>query len=896
MGTIIRIEEQPSIETQSKKQFKVWVIFNDQKFPITIKNPHDDKTKEKLDWYFENYIREPYTPSDTVNTYKAALRDYGESLFKQIFTDQKIYYLYRTAIQQDNFEDIIVEIVGDSTAFQSTLWESLKDPESDTPLAAKGVVFYRKNLEPRLIEAHVESFPWINLLIVTARPDEEDDVNYRTIQRPLVNIIRNSKLKVKPYILRPGTFQQLVDHLNETPKGFYHIIHFDMHGGLVDYKSLKQAAQNNKIVFQTRYALEDMDPFDGQRAFLFFETHKKGIALPVEASEMANLLESKQIPVCILNACQSAKQEKSHYETSYGSKLVKKGIQLVLAMRYSISVSAAEIMMEILYEKLFDEKSIETAISLGRQKLYNQKNRKAMWGQQIELEDWVLPIVYKNRDVDFNFRPFTDREEEAFYNETEEKHFFIQPQYGFHGRDLDILKIEKQVLQHNHLLLQGMGGAGKTTLLDYLAWWWQETGFVKQVFYFPYDIKAWTVEQMVYDIAKKIYTQREMEIFHSKSFAVQKGRIIDALNSQCHALILDNTESITGEKLAIKNTLNPGQKEELKDFLSRITGKTYVLMGSRSEEAWIKEVTFRDNVYLLKGFDEETAFDFAKKILASLKLDFDELARSLEFRRLLDLLAGYPLALQEVLPNLKTNPPEKILQDLKAGVNLEKKDIQEKTLSIIKCIEYSHSNLSEEAQQLLICLAPFQTAINFEFIKDYFEELKKSDIFKDYPFEKIKEIVRESVQNGFMQDAVPDAPYKIMRLQPVFTYFLKNKLNQLSDNVLSRGLDTAFISYINELSKFLHTLFTSKKAEEQKMGLFLTKLEYENLFAIFEKLLNRQESILQFKDKHSMAAVLRNAKILAEASGDETVITNIVEMLRAHFSEEDIEEILGLAK
>jgi len=659
MADIIRIEE----KSFAGEQFDARVIFNDQQFSVTVKNPHNPETQKKLDWYFEDYITEPYTPDPIVNNHKDALRQYGESLFKQVFVDHKdIYFLYRTAIQQHNFHDIIVEIVSDTPDFQSILWESLKDPEFDTPLAAKGMVFYRKNLNPRLIEACVDAFPWINLLIVTARPDEEDDVNYRTIQRPLLDVIMNAKLKVKPHILRPGTYKSLVEHLNERGKSFYHIIHFDLHGGLFDYKGLKSASKANKIVYQKRYALDDPEPFEGKRAFLFFETGKKGVPLPVEASEMATLLETKHIPVCILNACQSAKQEESAYETSYGRELVKKGMQMVVAMRFSVSVSAVEILMETLYEKLFHQERIEVAISRGRQQLYNSRNRQARFGQQVELEDWVLPVVYKNRDMDFNLRSFTEEEEEAFYSRKEKQHIFHPPQYGFHGRDLDILKIEKQVLRYNHLLLQGMGGAGKTTLLDYLAWWWQETGFVNWAFYFAYDQRSRTLQQILIEIAEIIYPKSKLKTFHSKSFTVQKGWVLEALNTERHLLILDNTESITGEKLAIRNILDPKERDELKDFLSRITSKTLVIIGSRGWEFWIKNATFIDNVYQLKGFDEETAFGFAREILMTVNLDFDEMAKNLDFRRLMKLLAGYPLALKAVLPNLKTSTAKKFLK------------------------------------------------------------------------------------------------------------------------------------------------------------------------------------------------------------------------------------------
>ena len=36
----------------------------------------------------------------------------------------------------------------------------------------------------------------------------------------------------------------------------------------------------------------------------------------------------------------------------------------------------------------------------------------------------------------------------------------------------------------NELLVQGMAGAGKSTLLTHLAWWWQRTSLVQEVFQF----------------------------------------------------------------------------------------------------------------------------------------------------------------------------------------------------------------------------------------------------------------------------------------------------------------------------------------------------------------------------------------------------------------------------
>jgi CHAT domain-containing protein len=54
----------------------------------------------------------------------------------------------------------------------------------------------------------------------------------------------------------------------------------------------------------------------------------------------------------VLNACQSGKQVGVR-ETSLGSPLLKAGVLTALAMGYSVTVTAAELMMQTLYAELF---------------------------------------------------------------------------------------------------------------------------------------------------------------------------------------------------------------------------------------------------------------------------------------------------------------------------------------------------------------------------------------------------------------------------------------------------------------------------------------------------------------------------------------------------------------
>ena len=65
-----------------------------------------------------------------------------------------------------------------------------------------------------------------------------------------------------------------------------------------------------------------------------------------------------------------------------------------VAMGYSVTVTAAKVMMAAVYEQIFNRKLLKDAVRLGRRELFNQKERQAYYDYQIPLEDWLLPVVY----------------------------------------------------------------------------------------------------------------------------------------------------------------------------------------------------------------------------------------------------------------------------------------------------------------------------------------------------------------------------------------------------------------------------------------------------------------------------------------------------------------------
>jgi hypothetical protein len=788
---------------------------------IHVQSPFDEETEKRLQWYFERHLE--YPNLHTVKAQQAAqsVTEYGVKLFDMLFANRRAYARYEEG-KQAGVHTLRFEIAG-SPEFHRLHWEALRDPELPRPFAVEAP-FVRKNLTEQAVRAKVRPSPTLNVLVVTARPGGRRDVGYRTISRPLVEHLKNSDTPVQLDILRPGTYKALVEHLEEKrgseESGYYHILHFDLHG-TVQRKSAKDKSRT---------------------AFLIFSGQEVGKSKWVDADTIATLLAKYQIPIAILNACQSAMQE-GEEETSLASRLMQSGVQMALGMGYSVTVSAAERMMTTLYKHLFEGKTLAEAIRRARLELHNDKERRAYFNQTIALEDWLLPVVYQNRDQTLTLREFTPEESKTYYQGMADQEKFPTPTYGFFGRDVDILDIETRLLtQRNLLLMRGMGGTGKTTLLRHLAAWWQTTDFVEQVFYFGYDARAWTRQQILNEIAKKLLSPAEHAgTFNSIPLTAQQARIVKELRAKRHLLVLDNLESITGEPLSIPNTLPKEEQDALHSLLRDLSGgKTVVLLGSRNEEKWLASGTFEDNVYGLAGLDKQAASDLAEAILE--KLNVTHYREDKDFARLLRLLNGYPLAMEIVLANLIRKTPVEILTALEAGdVSLDNKEGKDKTESILHCIAYSLSNLDRASQDLLLCLAPFSSFLYTNMLEEYIVFLKQQPALAHLPMERLPEAIEEAKQWGLLEPYLSYQGY--LTLQPTFPYFLRNRLSAPERTTTRQAVETAFRLYYEPFGFKIRELIESTKAGEKQIGAILAQIEYENLTMALNLSLTAQGSI-----------------------------------------------------
>ncbi|MBV8729894.1 MAG: tetratricopeptide repeat protein, partial [Acidobacteriia bacterium] len=572
---------------------------------------------------------------------------------------------------------------------------------------------------------------------------------------------------------------------------------------------------------------------------MFFEVpdasdQKKKPSRAVSAEQLADLVNDASIPVVILNACQSGKQE-TEPETNLASRLAQAGVQAVLAMAYSVTVSAARNFMEAFYREAFNGKPLSEAITRARQTLLLNKARNAYFGLTVDLEDWMLPVLYENEAVQFQIRA-TEEERRARLKRSNELFHAHPTKHRFWGRDLDILNIERRILSaadRNILLIEGMGGTGKSTLLQHLGWWWQTTGLISRVFNFEYDQKPWTRQQILHEISRALDLRTDPnERFHQEE-------VVSELQSHPYLLVLDNLESVTGEQLAIGQSLSQAERQNLHEFLQKLRGaKTLVLVGSRSKEEWLGPGTFGDNIHPLRGLDPEARSGFADEVLRAVGADPNQLRSIPEYRELLSLLGGHPLAMQVILSNLGNKTPAEVLSALREGdVKLDHGETR--TESILKCIDYSHNNLSPEARSLLECFAPFTSVVLRAGLDQYVRLLREQPELAALPWERLPNVLKEAERWGLVREEGP-----FLHLQPVLPFFLRSRADSPDGAARKRAVEEAFRKHYNGLCQAIYSMQRSKEPAKRQTGQLLAQKERENVLQALHLSLAGRESIL----------------------------------------------------
>ncbi|TGZ78890.1 hypothetical protein EX30DRAFT_123826 [Ascodesmis nigricans] len=269
-------------------------------------------------------------------------------------------------------------------------------------------------------------------------------------------------------IVRPGTWSGLRSHLEAKPRGWFHLVHFDVHA---------------------RY-----DAQTKQTSMAFISEGSARKRTWRAGGEVSCLLAQFGVKIVILNASRCT-ASKGIANTSLAEQIIRDGARVVVAMPYKILNGAAEILFTTFYRHLLSNTwDIAQALSAARHAMRGHPTREARFGMKVPVMDWVAPVLYHNAGTELDLKGEDGGDgqikvsnklksskakiaiEEFLQSFGEkgaeraplklERHFSIGatvfPGNEMLGRDGDIFEMETRILMENNILrLQGVPGVGE---------------------------------------------------------------------------------------------------------------------------------------------------------------------------------------------------------------------------------------------------------------------------------------------------------------------------------------------------------------------------------------------------------------------------------------------------
>lgn len=199
--------------------------------PVNFTHPFDTEALEEIRWYLEEYLSYPYGIEPAkASALEQKLQGWGEELFDLVFRSSEKGRQFFQEATREGLQQCELGIASEDPILLNLPWELLYCP--DYQFLAPSLAGIYRSLGSFAVRAEMGQLPQdkLNILLVIARPYGQNDINFQTIAQPLLQALKPIANRVNLKVLRPPSFDQLERELNGN-KGFYHLLHFDGHGG-----------------------------------------------------------------------------------------------------------------------------------------------------------------------------------------------------------------------------------------------------------------------------------------------------------------------------------------------------------------------------------------------------------------------------------------------------------------------------------------------------------------------------------------------------------------------------------------------------------------------------------------------------------------------------------------
>lgn len=215
---------------------------------FTLEDPFNEHEYQEVRWYVEDFaMRDPFSQARANKATESQLR-YGKRLVSAIrpFIDEVLGIKpENTSAHSWGAVHLLVAGNGTGSSLHSLLWEIIERVECCNPptfFAVTRVAERDPNDEQSILPGKEPSSSeqHFRILYVSARPSLRNDISYRAISRHIWELLKRTDGQHSQILLdfvRPGTWTKFQSVLKDRGKGYYDLVHFDMHGTINKHSS-----------------------------------------------------------------------------------------------------------------------------------------------------------------------------------------------------------------------------------------------------------------------------------------------------------------------------------------------------------------------------------------------------------------------------------------------------------------------------------------------------------------------------------------------------------------------------------------------------------------------------------------------------------------------------------